>query len=527
MAIDRLKYIRFKVVSRFLINALMVSGSLLIVGCYDLDLKTNFTEEEEAIDLNEVYASYSEKGGPLAEIDFNQPLNPEWVKKDLLVLKQILEEANPNIYRYTSKKDMDLLFEQASAEANDSLSYLDFVRQIARIFNRMACGHSGWMHTSSYRSYRDSSIRLFPLKIVSNKERYYVLQNYSLDGSIQEGAEILSINGQRVTNINSILRKHMYRDGTSIPKTDQEISDYFPNAYSNFIANPDVFKIRLKENGSIRSISLTPLKKETIDSISKINYSSKSSVNEPLLSYRKDSNGTGIYSIQSFRNERIEAQGQNFVSFTEAVFQDLSEHRIRKLLIDLRANTGGWTANGKKLFSYFIKDTMSYVNKVELSRVDSFSFQSLVLSDQGLVDTMKFEKLNDVYQWTNYPSLEVYPELDHPFNGKVIILIDENSRSCSGMFASMMRNHTEAIFMGEENGSAQCGQGGMLIVAQLPYTGLMVRTSTAKYSLNVENPGLSRGVVPEISLEPNLENLLNEQDPLLDLALKQLETETK
>ena len=57
--------------------------------------------EIEAPSLEEIYAAYSANDGPLAAINFNTKMDPAWAQADLRVLRQILEESNPNLYRKT------------------------------------------------------------------------------------------------------------------------------------------------------------------------------------------------------------------------------------------------------------------------------------------------------------------------------------------------------------------------------------------------------------------------------------------
>lgn len=86
------------------------------------------------------------------------------------------------------------------------------------------------------------------------------------------------------------------------------------------------------------------------------------------------------------------------------------------------------------------------------------------------------------------------------------------------MFSSLMKSHTDAIFIGEECGAAQCGSGGMVIAAILPYTGIKVFTSTAKYSSNVSDPNDSRGVKVDYTIKPSIQDFLIEHDKELEFT---------
>ena len=493
---------------------------LIITGCSD---STQIANDNcyRKLNLENTFTEYNEKGHPLVNIDFNKPLDPEWVQKDFQILRQILEESNPNIYRYNTKSTIDSLFNKKLCLLKDTVSYIQFTQHIAQIFNTIACGHSGWMHSNAFRTYRDSALKFFPLNIISIKNRYFISQNNTIDSPVFIGDEIISINGTTPSKINKSLRKHMYQDGESAPNSEAEISKYFCNAYSNFISNPAVFDLVIKnENGIYDSISLIAQNKTLIDSINQVRCVKSEKMGIPLRFNLDSLKNVATYTIKWFRNEYIAQNGQNFNSFTDSIFKVINIHQIDNLIIDIRGNSGGWTANGKTLFSYFIDQPTDYISKVELSRLDTFSIQPFILSNQGLEDTMQFNlNENGLYEWINYPNLLAIPKKQNRFKGNVYILINEGSRSCSAAFSALMQAHTKAVFIGEENGGSQCGQGGMVMAAVLPYSGTIITTSTAKYTFNVNNLGNYRGVKVDYLVKPNNMDLSLDQEMKLAYEL--------
>lgn len=510
------------------IKLLSISALILLFGgCKNSLQKTN-DNCSETLALDSIFSDYETRGNPLAAVDFHKPLNPEWIQNDFQILRLILEESNPNIYRYKDKSTIDSLFQRKICTLKDSTSYLEFIQHIAQVFNSMACGHSGWAHSKDFHNYRSTSIKFFPLNIVSINDRYFITQNNSTDSTVPISAEIVHINNLSPVEINAILRKHMYQDGTSTPNTEAEISKYFKNAYSNFIANPDTFNLVLKqENGDTIRFQLLALSKRRIDSISNIRYPKKETNGLPLRLKVDSVNKLALYTIKSFRNQYIQQSGQNFNAFTDSVFNALHSNDVSNLIIDLRGNKGGWTGNGTKLFSHFIDIAMPYVLRVELNKVDSFSFEPLILSNQGILDSMRFRlSKKGQYEWTNYPNLEVTPSGENQFKGNTYILIDEESRSCSSVFSSMMQSHTNAIFIGEENGASQGGQGGMIMTVALPFTGIRIYTSTAKYSLNVKNPDKSRGIDVDYIVKKKISDPIDNYDKQLEFTYNLIKERT-
>ena len=495
---------------------------LFIAGC---NTNNKVDKSNCFIDLNipSIVSEYQQKGKPLEKLKFNSPINSQSTQRDLQILKLILEESSPALYRYHSKQQIDSLFNVKICELKESSHYLDFIRNTAQILSYISCGHSGWSHNPNYHDYRKDSMLFFPLKIKSIGTKYFVNQNGSLDNQISVGDELLKINGLTPDQINEVLKSHMAKDGASGYSGRIGISRYFTMAYSNFIANPDTFELICRSNNSNKeyTVHLASLKKGQIDSNIEQKYGNNQTSEKPLKLSFKANTSTAIYSIQSFRNEHINSFKQNFMAFTDSVFQILGEKEIQNLIIDLRGNTGGWTANGKHLFSYFIADSLNYIEKVEFKKVDSSQFSPFIINTNGISDSMNF-KMNDegFYEWTNYPNLKVKPIEKNAFNKQVYILIDDFSMSCSATFSSLMHAHTNAIFIGKETGGAQCGSNAMVMTIQLPYTGVLINLSTAKYTCNVDDTKNSRGVVPDFFVDDNLGDFLKKQDTQMDFTLK-------
>ncbi len=494
----------------------------ILIGCSIKEEKKIKNECISKANVSNVLDECKKSELPLKEISFSQPINPEYLQNDLAILRYVLEEANTSLYRYESKLSVDSLFDAKICELKEPTTYLDFVRDVSEIFTFIACGHSGWSHAPNYKQYRNDSTTFFPLKIYAFENQYYIRENGSLNTEIKEGDEILTINGTAPADINVKLSHHMVKDGKSAQDGRSGISQYFKMAYSNFIGNPDQFNLVCKRSDSkeIYEATIDALKLNMIDSIINTRYPSSKTASLPLKMEIHSDLGVGIYSIKSFRNEYIEALGQNFLTVTDSVFEALKSNNINHLIIDLRNNGGGWTANGRYLYSYLANYPSKYINSVEFNKIDSFSFEPIILRGNGIEDTMTF-KLNDnhLYEWTNYHVLDVEPKNENRFKGQVYVLINDYSHSCSVMFSSMMKSHTNAIFIGEETGGAQCGSNGMVMGIQLPYSGINIGLSTAKYTLNVENRNDSRGIIPDHIIKTTWKDFDSGKDSQMEFAL--------
>lgn len=440
------------------------------------------------------------------------------LRQDLLHLKGMMEEYQIPLYRYASKSEIDSVFAKALNMPDDSTDYFEFIGNLAHVFSTLGCMHSGWGHAQYYKDYRKDNLKIFPFEVFLDEGHLYILENYSMDLDLKPGMEILSINNQGIDEIVEELSNCMAADGRSDNVRRKAVSDYFRMAYSNFVARPDYFELEISDNGQNFNFTIPALKLASIDSTKLSRYSSpvlkdKASMKISLI----DSISTAVYTIKSFRNEILNHQGINFEAFNNSVFELLNERNIDNLIIDLRDNYGGWTGNGRELFSYFIEEETPYIKSVQVSTDTSFKYDELLTSPNPYQDTMDLE---DGF-WNNYPNLIAYPKSKNGYKGKTYILVNENSKSCSSIFSSLMRANTEAIFVGTEVGGAECGSNGMTISFKLLYSQVGITLSTAQYSAAISDAS-TIGIQPQIQIRPSIKELLAGRDSVMEYVISDI-----
>lgn len=270
-------------------------------------------------EIKDIYAYY--EANKNKDLDYTQKIPPHQLHADLKMLKLILEEAHTNIYNYSSKEQVTRMLDDAIFSCNNFFTYFDLLRKVSEIQNMIACGHSGWQHPTYFRRYRNTNIGLFPLDVNIINGRYHITNSYA-DVAIPEGSYITDINFIPVDSISRQLRKYMPRDGNSNMLNEQELSEMFRNAYSNFIGNPSKFNITYYDalSKTERDMTLLPVTRSKMDTISKEKGFKDKVMGMPLLFNIDTKNSMAIYKIKWFNNEYMSSQGQEFISFTDSIF---------------------------------------------------------------------------------------------------------------------------------------------------------------------------------------------------------------
>ena len=70
----------------------------------------------------------------------DEKLEPEKLRADFRIARQALEEGHSGIYRYTSKKELDRVFDQAEKSLIRPMSTLEFYRVLAPVVPVIKCG---------------------------------------------------------------------------------------------------------------------------------------------------------------------------------------------------------------------------------------------------------------------------------------------------------------------------------------------------------------------------------------------------
>ena len=420
-------------------------------------------------------------------------LSREEARMDLRVLKYCLEKAHTPLYRYRQPYQIDSFFLAETTALSDSVNYPEMIRILARLQHLVACGHSAWSHHPAYYAFRDAHTRYLPFGIRFNEERVEIAESMT-EYKFPDHAVLLAINDVPVEQILDRLRGHMYRDGNSDPDSRLDLEQRFANAYANFFNDSQVYRvtwkaaddsfIRIQEfEGMLRPERQKHLKRQAMPTVM-------------LQASLHPDSGFAILDFRSFNNERIAAGGQEFTVFVDSVFGKILEQGIDSVCIDLRGNTGGWTANGRHLFSWFIDTPTPYMRRVYTWREKAYPFAPLITRMPEYPDTSSWQPYGEYRLWTDYPNLIARPVTGRRYRGKVTILVDGMTRSSAAVFCTLMQEHRLAVFVGEETGTARCGPSGMVMEIRLPFSGARYAFSTAIYETAIRDSLDSRGVRP-------------------------------
>src|SRR5262245_44041793 len=118
---------------------------------------------------------------------------PSRLLTDFRIARRALEEGHSGIYRYTSKKDLDQLFDQAERSLTTPMNAVEFYRILAPVVAAIKCGHTDVSLPQDLQ--KTATAKCLPLQIRVLEGKAYVFRDFSGASISLAGREIRSING--------------------------------------------------------------------------------------------------------------------------------------------------------------------------------------------------------------------------------------------------------------------------------------------------------------------------------------------
>lgn len=460
------------------------------------------------------------QGTSLSSFNTNDKIPAKQLQEDFVILRKVLEEAHPGLYRYTDKKTLDARFDRSFKMLNKEMTEREFYKIVASIVSIIKDGHMG----SRLSIESMSNLKTLPLTLRFIKGKAYVVS--SVKNAITPGSEVLSINQKKMSGITRKLLDYLTADGDIETGKYWKLNRRFRLYYSLFIEQSESFNVeyydalkRQRKRINIPSI---------IENETQV-FTSVDDGKKPLRLEFLSGPNTALITIKTFDKGSISKADQDYKMFLEDAFQEIKEKNIQNLIIDLRYNGGGTDEYGSRLFSYltdkpfrYFKSIETSTNKISLSRYTtadtSTRIKKMFAEDLLPVEAGRYrlkQHVDDNLQQVQQPQKNY-------FDGKVWVLTTGWSFSTTADFCDIAHYHRRCSFVGEEVGGGYYGNNsGPSFRLTLPNTNIRVDIPVWMYVNAVSGyPYPRRGVMPDYPVQPTIQDVLNGVDTEMKFTLK-------
>lgn len=437
---------------------------------------------------------------------FGQDISKEHAIEDLQFLQTQIEKYQPGLSKYAPsfQKDAESLLGNIS---EDSLTYFEFYEYLHRFCVLSREGHfsvGNWFDTVR-KGIPQSTYAYFPADVKAMHGKLYVEEDYSDEQTLTRGSEITRINGKSSAEILQKLFVTIPSDGAIITNIYDELDFSFPYYYYFFVEQPQYFGVTLKDvsgRETTKSIKAITRDEQRLNFRKYILPKRKDIAKENPV-YSLDINDTYTQlSLRSFNNSKLDDQKIKARRFYKRIFDTIRKENVENLVIDLRGNSGGLFKMAEELIPYLMEET------------PEDRFQRKSLSWEGKERSYKFHKKSR-----------------KAFEGQVYVLIDGGTFSSASTLARYLKEHSNAILIGEETGSRYEGfVAGSKIHVILPNTGLEVGIPRylIEFGEGKKQQTSDRGVLPDFTIDYTMQHIISDRDLHLEKTkelIKQREAE--
>lgn len=409
---------------------------------------------------------------------------PDRQLKDFHVFKNIIMEKEGNVDLHVAKKDINTAFNFAEKSLGLSKSLLDQYKVYALTLSVIQCGHTQIYPTKEvYREWlgaRNSlpaDLVFVGRHLVSNELDSKDLEQYRIEHGFQsqpipEGAEVIMIDNKTIPEM-------MDEMGLFISSDEgDEAFKYFQAQYifefyhhlalpynSNkvpvvFISKNDTVKVELPTG----TAAVYTMNKRLVKS-------SVAAMNEDSdIGEFEIKQGAGYFRFKSFKA----SYGKKYTEFLESSFKKIKTRKIKKLIIDLRGNTGG--VMQYEIMKYFVGSEV-YLGRYVIEK-PKLGIENKYLKKHNS-DYRKHKRSSRAQKrlirkgdFDNGRVLTDEVDDELIYSGAIVVITDEGTFSSAAILACHLKTLANAKIIGRPaGGSFYKGNAGTL-TAILPYSKL-------------------------------------------------------
>jgi C-terminal processing protease CtpA/Prc len=385
-------------------------------------------------------------------------LTPADMRGDLDELFSQVEKVHPNLYAKRSKEDVDRDRQTLYAELSQPMSVVDFYKKVAPLIASLGDDHTRVLPPRDIFDEIYDHEKLFPLALAFEGGQAFIVSNPAGNADIPLGAVLLEINGAKVSDVLPNL----------IP------DPRLPFAWKLWLfygSNPE-YRLTILSPGQTIPVSLV------VPGLTLAEMEKQSAVAETWeeVSYRTlPQKQTGLLTVNSFTNIKEPLK---------QAFRQIQKDHVNRLIIDIRANDGGY--------------------------LESLQF---------LMDYLTEGPYQKCYQCAWIKPADVADR----YHGQLYLLIGPDTMSTAVTFATILQDQGLATLIGEETlePSSFCAN-------IIPDGDTLTRTGlryTVSYTCYIRPSGIAdgHGVVPDIIVKTTVQDKINHNNRVLEHTLKAIQ----
>ena len=286
------------------------------------------------------------------------------IEEDVAVLKKIVQNVHPTIYKFRDSVKMQEDFEVLEREMKNNPSISNVFGEVSKFAAKIKCSHT---FTNPWNQGTNVDKAIFyqhdkiPFTFNRLGKRMFIDKNASDNNNLRKGLEIISINDVYTNEVLTRLSAYVTSDGSNYEKkldrlsvTGEEKFSLFDIFYPIEFGSKDKFKLKLKDlktneeiEAVVNAVSKTSRTRTLIERYGNLATTLKEGWSFEIIDER-----TAKLSIKSFAVQRNEFDWKEYL---DNVFEQLNKKSIANFIIDIRENEGGQGEVGEYILKRIIQ----------------------------------------------------------------------------------------------------------------------------------------------------------------------------
>ena len=489
----------------------------------------------------------------------NDLIPEEKLKSDVDFTFTKLKRLHPNLYWYTSKKDLDDKFDSLKMTIRKPMTSLDFYKKLSPVVAAVRQGHTFVYPAAKLMTKKETKELLkkgtgpfsqFDFDYFNDK--LYVLKNKSYDKSIKPGTEIVDVNGTKPADLIREYNEFYSSDGYNTTLKTRSSGKRFSSFFTSQNGIKDSLTFTFKFNDSLKVITIKRHKEDAtkqkkikkkltgIDREKAKAFKKKKRINgynsdlknfNRNLHFEEKDSSIAVMKIRGFKNG-------DFRTFYKESFTKIQNYKSSTFILDLRDNGGGRVTEINNLYSYLADSTFVFLDKSEVVSKSSlfegayfnggsFAVKAIKTIFSPLIFTYLLLTVHKDKDGKNIYATQTKPQKvnEKAFKGKVYVLINGMSFSASSIISSNLKGSKRATFVGEETGGGYNGTvAGFMPLVKLPNSELKIRIGLMKMAPHYKTEIIGSGIFPDIPIIPTLQDRIKGIDPEMDWILNDIKS---
>ncbi|WP_336515586.1 S41 family peptidase [Pollutibacter soli] len=461
----------------------------------------------------------------------NKKFTTKELLQDLAIIKDSLQLVHPALYRYQTSEQFETGFNTVSSNLSKVNSVSGFYSLVSPLLSSVGDLHTTIELPDEFYSEVASNSLLIPVDIRIIDNKIFVVSDNTKDSSVGLGNRILKINDRKASDVIGEMKKYFSAEGSNQTFKTKRIEQRF--AFLHSIAYGESRKIRLEilsesKNKFTRNIDALPfavIRQNRAKNQKHFPAIKSLFVQEPFLSLSvDDQNKNAVLTIKWFQNDVLESAGLMFKKFIDSAFSRINEVKVKNLIIDIRNNGGGESANAAYLYSWLSDRPFRFLYAMDTNRIN-YGIDSIAgVRYEYVRELEKYRTRDSNAGEQRFFGLDFQHPQENNFRGNVYVLIDGLTVSAAPQFAALIKNNRRGVLIGEEApGTINGGSGRGYSYFRLPNTGMLVMISQYRlYLTDPESNVRDQCVRPDLFVSKTIRDIIKGKDPEMDLAEKMI-----